>query len=102
MKKQDTYKRQIAIDSLTKIKQMQKVSRALYKLNVDIANLDTGIELIIRLVSALLAKSEEDAEMEKGYIDWWAFEFVKKEITINDVVHNVESPEDFVDFLLNN
>ena len=92
-------KKKFAIEALKKIKEISEKTHTLYKLGVDLIEFENGTELLTKSL-ALLLVGEKDYKEAIDDIDWWLYENVKKEITIDKKVYNVAKTEDFVDWLV--
>lgn len=79
--------------SILKIQDMNEKSNVLYKLGVDIMEIDMGIELIVDSFEFIFNKSICDT------ISWWLWEDVEKNIGVNGKEYNVETLQDLLKFI---
>lgn len=96
-------KKEFIIEVLTKIKELNHKVHLLYKLGVNIIDLDLAISTLEKTIPVILVDEENDNYKNiNGLVGWWLYENVDKVITIEDEKINVENIEDFVNFLIDN
>lgn len=79
--------------SILQIQSMMEKSNALYKLGVDILEVDMGIDLVIESFKYIFNESICET------ISWWLFEDVEKTIGVNGKTYNLEKLEDLLKFI---
>ena len=93
-------KKKFAIEALKKIKEISEKTHTLYKLGVDLIEFENGTELLTKSL-ALLLVGEKDYKEAIDDIDWWLYEDVEKKIYLNGKkTIDVETAEQFVDWLV--
>lgn len=94
-------KRKYIINTLKKIKEIDEKILSIYRMGIDLLEFETGISQLEESIPSII-REEEDEEF--GYIQdlvgWWLYDDVEKKIWVNEVEFNVESVEDFTDYLL--
>lgn len=94
-------KKEFIIEVLTKIKELNHKVHLLYKLGVNIIDLDLAISTLEKTIPVILVDAENDNYKDiNGLVGWWLYENVDKVLTIEDEKINVENIEDFVNFLI--
>lgn len=87
------------------INKRSRFSSNLYKLNIDISNLDLGEDLIVEGVARLILTYKKDQTDKKlkfinDDIEWWLYENVDKKIYFDkDDFVDVNKIDDYVDYL---
>jgi len=93
-------KKKFAIGALKKIKEISEKTHTLYKLGVDLIELENGTEPLTKSI-ALLLVGEKDYKEAIDDIDWWLYEDVEKKIYLKGKkTIEVETAEQFVDWLV--
>lgn len=96
-------KKEFIIEVLTKIKELNHKVHLLYKLGVNIIDLDLAISTLEKTIPNILVDTKNDSYKNiEDLVGWWLYESVEKVITVDKEKVNVESMEDFVDFLIVN
>jgi hypothetical protein len=87
--------------TLEQVKEMTEKSLQLSKLGVDIIDLDTGADLLVKSIPFMFFEDENEVyEYIVDLIFWWLYEDVDKKVTLEDGnVVNVENVDDFIKFL---
>lgn len=94
-------KKEFIIEVLTKIKELNHKVHMLYQLGVNIIDLDLAISTLEKTIPTILVDDKNDRyESISGYVGWWLYEHVDKVIYVDNKEINVESLEDFVNFLI--
>jgi len=93
--------RDYIIKTLLTLKEHSEKIHKLYTMGIDLSNFDKSISQLEESIPTILRK-EKDKYFE--YVDdlvgWWLYEDVEKKIWLDGVVSNVESVEDFTDYLM--
>jgi hypothetical protein len=96
-------KKEFIIEVLTKIKELNHKVHLLYKLGVNIIDLDLAISTLEKTIPTILVNEKNDSYKNiEDLVGWWLYENVEKVITTEGKELNVESLEDFVNFLTDN
>lgn len=96
-------KKEFIIEVLTKIKELNHKVHLLYKLGVNIIDLDLAISTLEKTIPTILVDEKNDTYKNiDELVGWWLYENVDKVIAIEDKEINVENIEDFVNFLTEN
>lgn len=96
-------KKEFVIEVLNRIKELNHKVHLLYKLGVNIIDLDLAINTLEKTIPTILvSEKNDDYKHIDNLVGWWLYETVDKVITMDGKEINVESVEDFVDFLINN
>ena len=96
-------KKEFIIEVLTKIKELNHKVHLLYKLGVNIIDLDLAITTLEKTIPTILLDEKNDSyENIAELVGWWSYENVEKVITVDGGEVNVESIEDFANFLIVN
>jgi len=93
-------KKEFTIKALNKIKEIQKIYDSLYKLGVDILELDNAVGLLIESIAISYSKDETQCKKIVDDLSWWLYEDNEKVIYFkNKKSINLEKVEDFVKWL---
>jgi hypothetical protein len=96
-------KKEFIIEVLTKIKELNHKVHLLYKLGVNIIDLDLAISTLEKTIPTIIVNEKNDAYNHvSDLVGWWLYENVDKVITMDEKQINVETMEDFVNFLIKN
>jgi hypothetical protein len=96
-------KKEFIIEVLTKIKELNHKVHLLYKLGVNIIDLDLAIATLEKTIPTILLDEKNDSYENIGeLVGWWLYENVEKVITVDGEGVNVESIEDFANYLIVN
>ena len=93
--------REYIIETLLKIKEHDEKILSVSRLGVDLLDFDTTIPQLEKSIPTLLRKKQDE---QFGWIQdlvgWWLYDDVEKKIWHEEVEFNVESVEDFTDYLI--
>jgi hypothetical protein len=93
-------KKEFAVKSLKRIKEIQETHDKLRDLGVDLLDFEDGVNLLEEGVALLFVKDEKDFDAAIDLVVWWLYEDVDKVITMADKsTVDVTMPEDFIDWL---
>lgn len=93
-------KKELAIRTLKRIKEINENRNKLKALGVDLIELVDGVNLLEGHVAAAFITNEDGFENALELVHWWLYDKVDKIITLaNNSKLDVTTPEDFVDFL---
>lgn len=93
-------KKEFAIRTLKRIKEIQATYHKLKALGVDLIDYENGVNLLEESVALLFVKDEKNFEKALNDIQWWLYENVDKIITLGDKSKvDVNTPEAFIDWL---
>jgi hypothetical protein len=86
---------------LEKVKALDEKTSKLYKLGIDIIELDSATSTLLETIPYLMEIpfDKEKFDMITDDVNWWLYEEVEKIITVEGVANNVEKVEDFLEFL---
>jgi len=92
-------KKEFAIKTLKKIKEIQETYHKLKVLGVDLIDYENGVNLLEESVALLFVKDEKNFEKALNDVQWWLYENVDKIITLGDKSKvDVNTPEAFIDW----
>ena len=93
--------RDYIIETLVKIKEHDEKVHKLYNMGVDLLDFDNTISQLEKSIPTILRKEKDE---QYGWIQdlvgWWLYENIEKKIWYDEIEVNVESVEDFTDYLL--
>lgn len=93
-------KKEFAIRTLKKIKEIQETHHKLKALGVDLIDYENGINLLEESVALLFVEDEKNFKEALIEIQWWLYEDVDKIITLRDKSKiDVNTPEAFIGWL---
>ena len=93
--------RDYIIETLTKIKEQDEKVHKLYTMGVDILEFsDTNSQLEKSIPTLLRKEKDEQFGYIQDLVGWWLYESVDKIIWHNKIEFNIESVEDFTDYLI--
>jgi hypothetical protein len=93
-------KKEFAIRTLKRIKEIQETYHKLKAFGVDLVDYENGVNLLEESIALLFVKDEENFEKALNNVQWWLYENVDKIITPGDGSEvDVNTPEDFIDWL---
>ena len=93
-------KKEFAIRTLKRIKEIQETHHKLKALGVDLIDYENGVNLLEESIALLFVKDEKNFEKALNDVKWWLYENVDKIITLGDKSKvDVNTPEDFIDWL---
>ena len=98
--KKNKMKKEFAIRTLKRIKEIQETYHKLKALGVDLIDYENGVNLLEESVALLFVKDEKNFEKATDDVQWWLYEKVDKIITLGDKSKvDVNTPEAFIDWL---
>jgi hypothetical protein len=93
--------REYIIETLLKIKEHDEKILSVHRMGVDLLDFDTTIPQLEKSIPTLLRKKQDE---QFGWIQdlvgWWLYDDVDKKIWHEEVEFNVETVEDFTDYLI--
>ena len=93
--------RDFIIETLLKIKEHDEKIHKLYGMGVDLIEFDNTTSQLEKSIPTLLTKEKDEYY---GYIQdlvgWWLYDNVDKKIWHDGIEFNVESVEDFVEYII--
>ena len=93
--------REYIIETLLKIKEHDEKILSVHRMGVDLLDFDTTIPQLEKSIPTLLRKKQDE---QFGWIQdlvgWWLYDNVEKKIWHEEVEFDVESVEDFTDYLI--
>jgi hypothetical protein len=93
--------RDYIIETLVKIKEHDEKVHKLYTMGVDILEFsDTNSQLEKSIPTLLRKEKDEQFGYIQDLVGWWLYESVDKIIWHNKIEFNIESVEDFTDYLI--
>ena len=93
-------KKEFAIRTLKRIKEIKETYHKLKALGVDLIDYENGVNLLEESVALLFVKDEKNFEKALNDVQWWLYEKVDKIITLGDKSKvDVNTPEAFIDWL---
>jgi hypothetical protein len=93
-------KKQFAIKTLKRIKEIHETYFKLKELGVDLTEYESGVNLLEESIALLLTNNEASFEKALNDVQWWLYEKVDKVITLEDGTKvDVNSPEAFVEWV---
>lgn len=95
-------KKKYITETLLKIQEINESVHNLYKLGVNIIDLENGVSQLEKSIAAVL-RDEEDKELKyiQDLVGWWLYEGVEKIIWHDeDSKMDLSNIEDFVDYLI--
>ena len=92
-------KKEFAIRTLNRIKEIQETYYKLKVLGVDLLEYEYGINLLEESIALLFIKDDDNFEKALNDVQWWLYENVDKIITLDDKSKvDVNTPEMFIDW----
>ena len=93
-------KKEFAVRTLKRIKEIQQTHHKLKALGIDLINYENGINLLEESISIMFTENENDFEKSIDDVKWWLYANVDKIITLKDNTKvDVNTPEAFIDWL---
>ena len=93
--------RDYIIETLIKIKEYDEKIHTLYGMGVDLLEFgNTSSQLEKSIPTLLRKKQDEPFGWIQDLVGWWLYDDVDKKIWHEEVEFNVESVEDFTDYLI--
>lgn len=93
-------KKEFAVRTLNRIKEIQKTYHTLKNFGVDLIGYENGVNLLEESIALLFSKDEKNFEKVINDVQWWLYENVDKTITLGDNTKvNVNTPEAFINWL---
>jgi hypothetical protein len=93
-------KKEYAVKTLNRIKEIQNNYHHLKKLGVDLIDYENGVNLLEESIAIMYSTNETEFENVLKDVQWWLYERVNKVITLADKTKvNVSKVEDFVNWL---
>jgi len=93
-------KKEFAIRTLKKIKEIQETYHNLKALGVDLIDYENGVNLLEESIALLFVRDEKNFQKALNDVQWWLYENVDKVITLGDESKvDVNTPEDFINWL---
>ena len=93
-------KKEFAIRTLKRIKEIQETYHKLKVLGVDLIDYENGVNLLEESVALLFVKDEKNFEKALNDVKWWLYENVDKIIMLGDKSKvDVNKPEAYIDWL---
>ena len=93
-------KKEFAVRTLKRIKEIQQTHHKLKALGVDLIDYENGINLLEESISIMFTENENDFEKVLNDVQWWLYDNVDKIITLKDNTKvDVNTPEAFIDWL---
>ena len=93
--------RDYIIETLVKIKEHDEKVHKLYNMGVDLLDFDNTISQLEKSIPTILRKEKDE---QYGWIQdlvgWWLYENIEKKIWYDEIEFNVESVENFTDYLI--
>ena len=93
--------RDYIIETLTKIKEHDEKVHKLYDMGVDLLDFNNTTSQLEKSIPTILRKEKDE---QYGWIQdlvgWWLYENIEKKIWYDEIEVNVESVEDFTDYLI--
>ena len=97
----DNMKKEFAVKTLKRIKEIQQTHRKLKALGIDLIDYENGINLLEESIALMFTTDENNFEKALNDVQWWLYDNVDKIININynDTKVDVNTPEAFIDWL---
>lgn len=93
--------RDYIIETLTKIKGQDEKVHKLYTMGVDLLDFDNTISQLEKSIPTILRKEKDEPYgWIQDLVGWWLYENIEKKIWYDEIEVNVESVEDFTDYLI--
>jgi hypothetical protein len=93
--------REYIIETLLKIKEHDEKILSVHRMGVDLLDFDTTIPQLEKSIPTLLRKEKDEPfGWIQDLVGWWLYDNVDKKIWHEEVEFNVESVEDFTDYLI--
>ena len=93
--------REYIIEALTKIKEYNEKVHSIYRMGIDLLDFDNLIPQLEKSIPTLLRKEkDEQFGWIQDLVGWWLYETSEKKIWHDGVEFNLESVEDFTDYLI--
>jgi hypothetical protein len=93
--------RDYIIETLVKIKEHDEKVHKLYLMGIDILEFNNTISQLEKSIPTILRKEkDEQFRYIQDLVGWWLYESVDKIIWHNKIEFNIESVEDFTDYLI--
>lgn len=93
--------REYIIETLLKIKEHDEKILSVHRMGVDLLDFDTTIPQLEKSIPTLLRKEKDEPfGWIQDLVGWWLYDDVDKKIWHEEVEFNVESVEDFTDYLI--
>jgi hypothetical protein len=93
--------RDYIIETLNKIKEHDEKVHKLYLMGIDILEFNNTISQLEKSIPTILRKEkDEQFRYIQDLVGWWLYESVEKIIWHDKIEFNIESVEDFTDYLI--
>ena len=93
--------RDYIIETLNKIKEHDEKVHKLYLMGIDILEFNNTISQLEKSIPTILRKEkDEQFRYIQDLVGWWLYESVDKIIWHDKIEFNIESVEDFTDYLI--
>ena len=83
---ENKFKKDFIIKSLNAIKKQSETSLKLYKLGVDLMNLDRGTDLLGESISMMFSNDQKTFKIVDDLVSWWLYE------DVNKILYDPENP----------
>jgi len=93
--------RDYIIETLTKIKEHDEKVHKLYDMGVDLLDFNNTTSQLEKSIPTILRKEKDESYgWIQDLVGWWLYENIEKKIWYDEIEVNVESVENFTDYLL--
>ena len=93
--------RDYIIETLLKIKEHNEKIHSIYSLGIDLLEFDNTIPQLEKSIPTILRKEKDKPyEWIQDLVGWWLYDDVQKKIWLDELEFDVESVENFTDYLI--